>query len=193
MLKRKLRLELLTGEQAVCFCRKKLDNSGNPVLSCKSHFEMALSNNTGDGICILLHKVCRTVKLISGNIMIDTESPHIIDLLTNPRPLDISTLLNHMLDQTAWRCPLKRLGFDIVCIPSRPDTKFFTKTVAACKNEVKLHFSDGKKGKILSNRKDLQGNYGHPHRQSKYGRNNPRKYGSCINSGQLPRPNIQLV
>ena len=81
-------------------------------------------------------------------MVIYTESPHIIDLLPNLHHFDIAILFNHALDETTWRCPLKMLRFLVVCIASKPNTKSFTKTAAACKNEIKLRLSDGEKGKL---------------------------------------------
>ena len=69
-----------------------------------------------DGLCKLnLHA---KVKLISSDTMMDTETPRVLDKVPTLKPFDISILFDHMLDESAWRCSLHMLGFDVVCAKS---------------------------------------------------------------------------
>jgi hypothetical protein len=147
MLKRKLRLKLWPNDpQRICFCGKVMDEFGDHVLSCTRHCKTALSNKIRDGLCALLREICKTVKLISGNTMMDCERPRVIDKIPTIRPFDFSILFDHMLDESAWRSPLKMLGFDVVCVGSKPAR--ITPTEAARKKEIKLRLRDGEKGKF---------------------------------------------
>ena len=79
-----------------------MDNFGDHILSCRRHGRTKHSDKIRDGICNLLHEVCKTVKLISSNTMIDKEYSLITDLIPNLRPFSMSILIDHMLDETTW-------------------------------------------------------------------------------------------
>jgi len=61
------------------------------------------------------------------------------------RPFGISVLLDHMLDETAWRSPLKRIGFDVTMITSNTKCKLTSSRIAR-KNELQLRLRTGEKG-----------------------------------------------
>ena len=56
--------------------------------------------------------------MTSSNAMVDKEPEGMVKPLPLLRPFDISILLDHMLGETAWRSPLKRIGFDVAIITS---------------------------------------------------------------------------
>jgi hypothetical protein len=123
-----------------------MDEFGDHVMSCRSHCKTALSNKIRDGLCTLLKPICKTVKLISTEAMMDTEKPRVVSKMPTIRPFDFSILFDHMTHETAWRCQLRMLGFDVVCVSSKPCR--ITTTETARKKELKLRLRDGEKGKF---------------------------------------------
>ena len=98
-LKQKMCLPLWPdNKECICFCGKKMDQYGH-VLLCRRHCKTPLSNKIQDGLCEILKPICKTVKLISQENMIDKEQPRVITKLPHIRHFDISILLDHMLDK----------------------------------------------------------------------------------------------
>ena len=79
--------------------------------------------------------------------MIDKDPEDVVKPLPLLRPFDISILLDHMPDETAWRNPLKRTGFDVTMITSNTKYKL-TSSRRARKNELQLRLRTGEKGKV---------------------------------------------
>ena len=62
------------------------------------------------------------------------------------RPFDFSVLLDPLLDETAWRTPLFRLGFDVTYIKSTPLTS--SKSKAARISDINMRLRLGEKSKF---------------------------------------------
>ena len=151
MLKRKLRPPLWPDtKECICFCGRKMDQFGDHVLSCRNHCKTPLSNKIRDGLFEILKPICKTVKLISQENMVDKERPRVVTKLPRIRPFDLSILLDHMLDEHAWRCSLKMIGFDVTVIPSTPTRS--TATEAARKKRIKIALADRREGQIFAAR-----------------------------------------
>ena len=146
MLKRKLRLPLWPKEMCKCKCGAKIDAFGDHVMSCRHHCKTPMSNSVRDGVHKLLQETCKLVKMTSSNAMVDKEPEGMVKPLPYLRPFDISVLLDHMLDETAWRSPLKRIGFDVTMITSNTKCKLTSSRIAR-KNELQLRLRTGEKGK----------------------------------------------
>ena len=66
--------------------------------------------------------------------------------MPNIRPFDFSVLLDPLLNETAWRTPLYRLGFDVTYIKSTPLSS--SKSKAARLNEINMRLRLGEKSKF---------------------------------------------
>ena len=139
-LRRKLRLSLWPGEdKPVCCCGKSMDQFGDHLLSCRSHCKTAMSDKTRDGLASLMKRIYPLVKLVSSDKCVETETPRIVKRMPNIRPFDFSVLLDPLLDETAWRTPLFRLGFDVTYIKSTPLTS--SKSKAARISDINMRLS----------------------------------------------------
>ena len=108
---------------------------------CKTH----MSNWVRNGIQKLLQETCNVVKMTSNNAIVDKEPEGMTKLLPLLCPFDISILLDHVLDKTARRSPLKRIGFDVTMITSNTKCKLTSSRIAR-KNELQLRLRTGEKG-----------------------------------------------
>ena len=63
MLKRKVRLPLWPSEHLCCTCGKMVNAHGDRVTACTKHHKTQMHDNTKNGLCKRMKKVCMTVKL----------------------------------------------------------------------------------------------------------------------------------
>lgn len=116
-------------------------------MSCVYHCKTPLHNAIRNGLLTQFIDLFTTCKLISSPADVEKEPKKVIDLLPRSRPFDLAVTFNHLLEETAWRTPLYKLGFDVVTIPSKPRLK--PKTIAAQSiKEIKLRLRDGEKAKF---------------------------------------------
>jgi hypothetical protein len=147
MLKRKLRLPLWPGtELPICFCGKRMDQYGDHCLSCQRHCKTPMHNSIRDGLARLLEEILPLVRLIGSPTAIQKEPRGIIKALPNTRPFDFSILFDHLLDESAWRTPLFKLGVDVTVVSSAPLPH--PDTSVARKNEIKLRLREGERKKF---------------------------------------------
>ena len=57
------------------------------------------------------------VKLTSSESMVEQEPPEVVPELPRLRPLGVSVLFDHMLDEDVWRSDSKNPGIDITIVP----------------------------------------------------------------------------
>lgn len=107
------------------------------VISCTSHCKTPMSNSIRNETHEFLQESCKVVKMTSNKTMLDKEPKGLVTPLPNMRPFDISINFNHMLNKTAWRVPLKRLGFDMTRVTSRPNPSL-SQPQEACCHELQL-------------------------------------------------------
>ena len=87
------------------------------------------------------------VKLTStATTSIQKEPPRQVLALPGLRPFDMAAVFNHLMDETAWRMSLFKLGMDVTFFTFKP--QFLTDTQAARKKEVYLRLRKGEKMKF---------------------------------------------
>ena len=77
-----------------------------------------MSNGYRNGLAELLKQITMMVGLVSTPNCVEKETPRMIKKLPNLRPFDISILFDPLLDETAWRTKIHRVGIDVVFIHS---------------------------------------------------------------------------
>ena len=59
----------------------------------------------------------RRVKLTRSESTVEREPPEVVSELSRGRPLDVSVMCDHILDQAAWRSDLKMPGTGSITVP----------------------------------------------------------------------------
>ena len=158
MIKRKLRLPLWGTDPVSlsCACGRTMDPFGDHCFHCRSHPKTTLSNKVRDGLASLLSSLLREVNLIATNASVTTEPTGIVRALPSLRPFDICIHFDHVLDNSAWRTPLSRLGFDVTITPPCHPPLSNTSLTAAQPNQKKLRLQEGERMKFQRNGKTDQ-------------------------------------
>jgi len=116
-LKRKLCLELWPDDETViCTCGQQMDAWGDHAFCYKIITKTTMSNEIRDGIYRLLQRLLITVRMISTTTQVEKELEGLIKLAPRLRPFDLSVKLDHILGDSIWQTPLRRLGFDVTVI-----------------------------------------------------------------------------
>ena len=150
MLKRKLRLPLWFEDNLqTCFCGRRMDPFGDHALSCARHCKSTLSNNIRDGLWTLFKDLLPLVRLCSHSSSVSREAVRVVRGLPLKRPFDVDVFLDPMIEKCPWHTSLRRIGFDVTVITSKPLTLPTESMTAARKNEIKLRLRDGERGKFM--------------------------------------------
>ena len=75
-----------------------------------------MSNEIRDGIYRLLQRLLIMVRMISTTTQVEKELEGLIKLAPRLRPFDLSVKLDHILGDSIWQTPLRRLGSDVTVI-----------------------------------------------------------------------------
>jgi len=60
------------------------------------------------------------VKLTSAPTSIQKEPPRQVQALPGLQPFDMTAVFDHLMDETAWRTSLLKLGMNVTLISSKP-------------------------------------------------------------------------
>ena len=85
-----------------------------------------MHNKIKNGLSKVLEELLMLVKLTSAITSIQKEPPQQIPALPGLRPFDMAAVFDHLMDETAWKTPLVKLGMDVTIVSSKP--QYTTKT-----------------------------------------------------------------
>ena len=83
------------------------------------------------------------VKLTSSEVMVVKEPERVLPELPSLCPFDVAILLDHMLDERAWRTNLEMIGFDFTVISSA--SKLDLTSSQAARNNLHMRLKEGEK------------------------------------------------
>ena len=144
-LKRKLRLELWPASDVV-FCRtcgKQMDHFGDHTLCC--HNKTIMHNEIRDGIIRVLKRVLQTAKLIGSPTQVEREPRRILPTHSSLKPFDLAIRICHLLIDGSWRCPWKRIGFDVTVISSDPSSSSTRQAAPLLDSTARLQLGESRK------------------------------------------------
>eukprot|EP00956_Cyclotella_meneghiniana_P037754 scaffold143726_cov74-Cyclotella_meneghiniana.AAC.5 len=149
IMKRKLRLVVIKEHQNYrCTCTKRIDPWGDHCLGCTSNHKTAMSNGCRDGIVDIFKRILPLTKLIHSGTQVEKETPNIVKSLPRLKPFDLSIRLHHLLTQGAWRVPVARIGFDVICIHSTKPAPSDPLRATASYTESDLRLREGERKKF---------------------------------------------
>ena len=86
--------------------------------------------------------------MIHSGTQVEKETPNIVRSLPRLKPFDLSIRLHHLLTQSAWRIPLTRIGFDVICIHSTKPAPSDPLHATASFTESDLRLREGERKKF---------------------------------------------
>ena len=104
---------------------------------------------------VLFKELMQTVRLVSSPVDVEREPEKIVPSLPRLRPFDFCVTCDPLLDESSWRTPLHKIGFDVTVVSSKPCIS--TDCTSARRKELKLRLREGERMKFQRKGKSDKG------------------------------------